>query len=301
MRHPLKNMKTKIFDHNQHENRDKILQYMKNTKKIKRNINYDDEGNTHISSDDSNNDIYSYFSFVNIKDEIFALGEEIGKGSFGRVVVGRHLKQNINYAIKIQLIKNEDDIDLETKLTKKFGVSKFGDVYGPMYRKCKNNQIKAYIAMPLADMSFRDFLHIENPHYDHVKMCVKSIIKELISLHEHGYAHLDLKCGNILVKDGKVCISDFGLTAKLGSTKKTHNHNRRRLPQVAPEVYSSADEEAKPYIINTKLDVWGIGGILKDICHTIPNLHKDFQPLIDVTYVEDPNDRKSLEELLEMF
>ncbi|RLN68590.1 hypothetical protein BBJ29_001505 [Phytophthora kernoviae] len=79
------------------------------------------------------------------------------------------------------------------------------------------------------------------------------IAKGLSFLHTHGVAHRDLSLENVLLKDGKVKICDFGLSA---DANKLSTDVVGKFYYMAPEVTQGALYDPK------KADVWSLGVLL---------------------------------------
>ncbi len=80
----------------------------------------------------------------------------------------------------------------------------------------------------------------------------RGLLDVLGYLHRHGWLHLDLKPGNVVVAPGgRVVLLDYGLAVREG----THVPPRGTLPYVAPEVLAGRVADARS-------DLWSLGAVL---------------------------------------
>ncbi|KAL4427232.1 hypothetical protein ABPG74_022319 [Tetrahymena malaccensis] len=151
-----------------------------------------------------------------------------------------------------------------------------------------------------------------------------TIIKETLLgieyLHQNNQIHRDIKSANILLdSEGKIALSDFGLTTKLKKNKK-HNTAVGSVCWMAPEVLDDN------IFYDTKADIWSLGITAYELaygkpphseCPTIkavlnilnedpPRLNKEdgwedsFQEFIEACLQKEPAHRKTATELLQM-
>lgn len=80
-------------------------------------------------------------------------------------------------------------------------------------------------------------------------------------LHEKKICHRDLHPNNILINDGKILISDFGISKKMDSTTPTSSV--KGLPAyVEPRFYLYPDEKIKR---DEKSDIYSLGVVLWEV------------------------------------
>lgn len=98
-----------------------------------------------------------------------------------------------------------------------------------------------------------------------VLQCFIQVAQGLAALHAMGYAHCDLKPGNILVNaEGLVKIIDFGQTCRLGSVKQ-------RI-QGTPEFIAPEQVRCQPVTVRTDIFNFGATMYWTVARHTIPTL-----------------------------
>ncbi|GBB99327.1 hypothetical protein RclHR1_03490009 [Rhizophagus clarus] len=101
---------------------------------------------------------------------------------------------------------------------------------------------------------------------ERVRLAVQ-IVEGLRYLHEIlNITHRDLHTKNILLNDGNVKISDFGLSKNLNSTLSSNNKFFGMIPFIDPQKLN----HGKKYVLNKRSDVYSLGVILWEIssCRT---------------------------------
>lgn len=86
---------------------------------------------------------------------------------------------------------------------------------------------------------------------------VHHICECLMDLHTAGYAHRDIKPGNImwLPSQNRWTLIDFGCATPLG----TIAGKAFTLPYAAPEAVQAAFRQGEPIRVTTALDAWSVG------------------------------------------
>ncbi|KAL3902161.1 MAG: hypothetical protein SGCHY_000012 [Lobulomycetales sp.] len=110
-----------------------------------------------------------------------------------------------------------------------------------------------------------------------VSKYTKQVLHGLAYLHSKGVAHCDLKAANILVlKNGLVKISDFGVSKQLGSTARdsTFTSESSRVDPKASSLSGSAHYLAPEVIMleesTTKSDLWSLGCTIHELLTGAP-------------------------------
>ena len=115
------------------------------------------------------------------------------------------------------------------------------------------------------------------------------ILKQIQQLHDKGYVHLDIKPDNVLVFGDKCCLTDFGLSEKIGTKCNKYNSNGKSLlVHIAPERYLSKNNNENLYIAETTMDLWSLKYFFQRL-----NIHK-LDYLIEKACNINPNERKSI-------
>lgn len=134
--------------------------------------------------------------------------EQIGSGSFGTIFKGKNIRNKEFVAIKVEpihyqlkLLKNEANIYQYLK-----------DVKGiPRVKWFGKDTVNNYLVIQLLDASL-ETLKQKNGRFslvDTIKYGIE-MLKIIMSVHEKGLIHRDIKPDNFLLKDNTVYLIDFG-------------------------------------------------------------------------------------------
>ena len=190
----------------------------------------------------------------------YALGEEIGSGAFGKVVLGKHILTGEKVAIKIldKMILNQTPEDYELvkkeisilKLVKhKFIVQLYEIMQTAQHifiimEYCEGKEIMDYI------LTKTRLSELESLKY------FQQLINTLFYLHSQNIAHRDVKIDNILLdKNHDLKLIDFGLSTKY-TDDSLLDQPCGTIVYAAPEVL-----EGKEYH-GMLADVWSSGIVL---------------------------------------
>ncbi|XP_056408531.1 serine/threonine-protein kinase SBK1-like [Hyla sarda] len=188
----------------------------------------------------------------------FDLVQELGEGTYGKVLMGKHKQSGQVVAIKMLAKEKtpEDNFLLE------YGIS--------LTLSCHPNIILTH---EIAFQTSRDYVFIQEvapagnlqsivktkvglPE-DMVKRCVPQIANALDFMHNRGMIHRDLKLNNVLLMDQechRIKLADFGLTRLQG----TYTSSLSRIkPYVAPELCRL--RKGEELLLHPSLDVWAFG------------------------------------------
>ncbi|CAB4420974.1 unnamed protein product [Rhizophagus irregularis] len=101
---------------------------------------------------------------------------------------------------------------------------------------------------------------------ERVRLAIQ-IVEGLRYLHEIlNVAHRDLHTKNILMNDGNIKISDFGLSKNLNSTMSSNNKFFGMIPFIDPQKLN----HGKKYVLDKRSDIYSLGMVLWEIssCQT---------------------------------
>ena len=190
----------------------------------------------------------------------YQLGQEIGSGAFGKVLLGRHITTDEKVAIKIldkiKLSKTPDDYQLvkqELSILKivkhKYIVRLFEILETSRYifivmEYCEGGDIMNYIISKgrLSENESLKFFH--------------QLINALFYLHSQSIAHRDVKIDNLLLDSNKdLKLIDFGLSTKYKEDELL-NQPCGTIVYAAPEVLDYKDYHGM------LADVWSCGIVL---------------------------------------
>ncbi len=130
------------------------------------------------------------------------------------------------------------------------------------YFIASNNKIRV-VVLPLAKYSL-DHLYISPAPISPatIKKYMRQVAKGLAHMHNNNVAHLDMKCGNVLIGNDDNCmICDFGFTSRLMSTRKRFKAALRGTPPfMAPEVHNETVDSDL-----TKIDIYAFGMMIYEL------------------------------------
>jgi serine/threonine protein kinase len=183
----------------------------------------------------------------NIDDYFIITDKIIGDGLSGNVYICYCKKKYKQYALKI------------TKKT----TNSYREIYIQSYLKCKNiiniidlflNEKKFYIILEYADRGdLFDNLKYKILNEDNILSIIYNISLIIRDIHLKKVIHGDLKLENVLIKNNKLCIADFGFS--VFSNKNKLSKCFYTLPYTAPE---QLDKNIFVY----KSDIWSLGIII---------------------------------------
>ncbi|KAL1807525.1 hypothetical protein ACET3Z_024515 [Daucus carota] len=209
-------------------------------------------------------------------DNKYMLGDEIGKGAYGRVYKGLDLENGDFVAIKqvsLGNIPQEDlniimqEIDLLKNLNHKnivkyLGSSKTKSHLHIILEYVENGSL-ANIIKPTKFGPFPESL---------VAVYIAQVLEGLVYLHEQGVIHRDIKGANILTtKEGLVKLADFGVATKL-TEANINTHSVVGTPYwMAPEVIEMSG-------VCVASDIWSVGCTVIELLTCSPPYY-DLQPM----------------------
>lgn len=113
-----------------------------------------------------------------------------------------------------------------------------------------------YLVLEFVEGATLDRVVAEEGPFDPVDVAAAGAIlaATLTSFHERGYAHLDVKPGNVVLRDERPVVLDLGITRPLG-VRRPPGETRGSPPYCSPEQWG--DEPAHPL-----MDAYGLGTTL---------------------------------------
>lgn len=217
----------------------------------------------------------------------YMLGDEIGKGAYGRVYKGLDLENGDFVAIKqvsLENISQEDlniimqEIDLLKNLNHKNIVKYLGSV-----------KTKTHLHIILEYVENGSLANIIKPNKfgpfpeSLVAVYISQVLEGLVYLHEQGVIHRDIKGANILTtKEGLVKLADFGVATKLNEAD-LNTHSVVGTPYwMAPEVIEMSG-------VCAASDIWSVGCTVIELLTCVPPYY-DLQPMPALfRIVQDPH------------
>lgn len=207
-------------------------------------------------------------NFADSADNHLEALEKLGEGGSGevdrirsklsrKIYVRKRLKRRETFeqnAEALKLFKRE--VDHLKNLKHRHLVRYIGSYTDPQY--------VGIIMDPVAEQDLQRFLSqsaFKPAEYTCIREAFGCLCSALIYLHSQNVRHKDIKPQNILVKERKVYITDFGLAIDwktLGRSTTKGDHGPITRQYAAPEVM---DNEPR----NTSADIWSLGCVYLDM------------------------------------
>lgn len=209
-------------------------------------------------------------------DNKYMLGDEIGKGAYGRVYKGLDLDNGDFVAIKQVSLENiaQEDLNIimqEIDLLKNLNHKNIVKYLGSLKTKTHLHIILEYVengslANIIKPNKFGPFPE------SLVAVYIAQVLEGLVYLHEQGVIHRDIKGANILTtKEGLVKLADFGVATKL-TEADVNTHSVVGTPYwMAPEVIEMSG-------VCAASDIWSVGCTVIELLTCVPPYY-DLQPM----------------------
>jgi len=195
-----------------------------------------------------------------ILDRRYRIIELIGEGGMGVVYRARHLRLEVDMAVKVLHRKLATDESFQERFAREAkilaGLSHHNIVSIHDYGAFRDT---FYIAMDLVDgESLEDFSTRRSPFAvtDAISI-VASVARGLAWAHAGGVIHRDIKPGNIMIdRSGRVLITDFGIALTLSGNPETLDDEIIGTPEyMSPEQLRGLD-------LDERTDVYSLGVVL---------------------------------------
>ncbi|KAL5971031.1 Tyrosine-protein kinase SPK-1 [Taenia solium] len=195
--------------------------------------------------------------FIHYED--IKLEEELGRGSFGVVYLGRILSMEV--AVKKSLgIKNNQAFREEAEVMHKLSHQRIVRFLGFCCDAPDNRVL--IITEFMANGALRDYLKTTKGRcleYRQLISIIDQVVKGMAYLEKVGVVHRDLRAANVLVHaDGSVKIADFGLT-------KITDFNQNFTEDAIPFRWTALEAMRRGNQPNTKADVWSFGVFMFEV------------------------------------
>ncbi|KAB5547998.1 hypothetical protein DKX38_011404 [Salix brachista] len=202
-------------------------------------------------------------------DNKYMLGDEIGKGAYGRVYKGLDLENGDFVAIKQVSLENiaQEGLNIIMNLNHKNIVKYLGSL-----------KTKTHLHIILEYVENGSLANIIKPNKfgpfpeSLVAFYIAQVLEGLVYLHEQGVIHRDIKGANILTtKEGLVKLADFGVATKL-TEADVNTHSIVGTPYwMAPEVIEMSG-------VCATSDIWSVGCTVIELLTCVPPYY-DLQPM----------------------
>lgn len=146
-------------------------------------------------------------------DQVFKREDTLGEGSFGVVFKAKHKENGQTYAIK----KSKPNVHISDRYAEIINNEKVGAHFNIIeYFMSWEENSDMYMLMELGEMSLANFTHLQdNVPEDMLWNILMDCCKGLEYLHSKALVHLDIKPGNIVLKEGYFKLADFGILVDL--------------------------------------------------------------------------------------
>lgn len=215
----------------------------------------------------------------------FEMLKVLGKGTFGKVMLGKEIKTGLVYAIKV--LKKEVILEKEELAHTMTENHVLMSTNHPFLTCLKGSfQTKDLLCFVMEYVNGGElFFHLSKERKfsePRTKFYVAEITMAISYLHERGIIYRDLKLENLMLdRDGHVKITDFGLCKEeitFGATTTTFCGTPEYL---APEVLEDND-------YGRAVDWWGMGVVMYEmICGQLPFYDRNHEKLFEMILKED--------------
>ncbi|XP_024396250.1 MAP3K epsilon protein kinase 1 isoform X2 [Physcomitrium patens] len=199
----------------------------------------------------------------------YMLGDEIGKGAYGRVYKGLDLENGDFVAIKQVSLENIPPEDLAS-------IMNLNHRNIVKYQGSFKTKTHLYIILEFVENG--SLANNIKPNKfgalpeNVVGRYIAQVLEGLVYLHEQGVIHRDIKGANILTtKEGEVKLADFGVATKL-TEADINTHSVVGTPYwMAPEVIEMSG-------VSAASDIWSVGCTVIELLTCVPPYY-DLQPM----------------------
>ncbi|CAD8064694.1 unnamed protein product [Paramecium primaurelia] len=262
------------------------------------------------------------------------LSQQLGKGTFGEVCLGKDTKTQEIVAVKIINIKgNEKQNEQMRKLCENESqiMQRLQHPNLVKFHSFQRTQNNIYFIMEFCEGGTLDsYIAKKCPHKNQLKYLAETEARIILSQIVNGYkemykqniVHRDLKPSNILMNKGIVKISDFGFSKILSDFENQTLQTFAGTPlYMSPQILNNQT----PRQYSTKTDIWSLGIIFYEVLYgqtpwrafsfqelvikilnvplkfpSIPRVSDQMQQIIQKMLKVDERDRMSWEELFQL-
>jgi len=183
------------------------------------------------------------------------LGERLGNGSSGYVMLAKHKPSKTLFAVKVVNVHNSsfrDQVEKELRLLMTHKNAFLVRLFQAFY----NGAASVHLVLEYMDSgSIQDVVNSTGAIMEAVMRTVAlHCLRALRSLHDSNILHRDIKSANILLSSSskRAKLSDFGLSKEVKTTQGAANTYVGTLAYMSPERLNG-----EPYQYHS--DVWGLG------------------------------------------
>ncbi|KAH3765978.1 serine/threonine-protein kinase 3 [Pelomyxa schiedti] len=203
---------------------------------------------------------------ISSQQQLYELGNEIGRGAYGIVFSGVCLQTREPVAIKLieGCCENENESRRyirEIKIMKYFAHSTHVLGLIDIFPLSEGNQKFAHIGLvsELMDCDLRTLIYDRGPiSSEQCRIIMYGILCGAHEIHSACIVHRDLRPKNILIKGNRVKICDFGLA-------RGQSHRMSLLSNLSHQWYTAPEGLFNNNCYTTAVDVWSLGCIFAEM------------------------------------
>ncbi|WP_437956333.1 protein kinase [Sorangium sp. So ce119] len=168
--------------------------------------------------------------------ENYTLQKIIGKGVSGNVALAEHQSQGETKKVVVKKIrlepgKEREQVDniLRESAIQMYLMDRGDEPVVVKLQKALVAKDSIYIVLEPADGSLESHLQKDPPSRTQLISIFHDLAGSYAEMHKAGILHKDIKADNVLVKDGKYLISDFGLSKRIDGVQQRINEDAKRF------------------------------------------------------------------------
>ncbi|KAK8889659.1 hypothetical protein M9Y10_034412 [Tritrichomonas musculus] len=197
---------------------------------------------------------------------------KLGEGSYSKVYLGQDQNTNEYYALKRIQLKSLskvstgiDQLQFEIETLRKLKHPNIISLHEVIHVPSEK---AVYIVLEYANCgSLTSFI---NSEYEFLPEQVQNIFAQIVSgisfIHKNSIVHQDIKPANILLKsDGKVLITDFGISHYFNNAAKVIGTPAYQAPELISDSKDNLENEYSSTQNPAQEDVWSLGVTLYEL------------------------------------
>ncbi|WP_437810164.1 protein kinase domain-containing protein [Sorangium sp. So ce1078] len=234
--------------------------------------------------------------------ENYTLQKIIGKGISGNVALAEHQSQGetknvVVKKIKLEPGKEREQVDniLRESAIQMYLMDQGAEPVVVKLQKALVAKDSIYIVLEPADGSLESHLQKDPPSRTQLISIFHDLAGSYAEMHSAGILHKDIKADNVLVKDKKYLISDFGLSKRIDGDGQRIDEDTRRFGQMILEhtealARGQLSARDRKTLESLKSEM-GFFSLNKIDAYTLPHNPSTVDQLVDIVrqlYSKDP-------------